>query len=100
MRTMIVAAVAMFSMAAFAGSTAWTAVPAQPASRSHFLARSLLWTCNDSGCFSVTDTAAALSMSECRGLAKQVGPLSSFATHRGAFTESQLAECNQAASAR
>jgi hypothetical protein len=98
--TIFAAAFALVSVPAFAGSSPWTAVPAQPSSLTHFVASSLIWTCSDSGCASVSDTSGALSMSECRALARQVGHLSSFATQKGAFTESRLAECNQAAPTR
>jgi hypothetical protein len=97
MRTIIIAAaLAAFAVPAFAQSP-WTATPVQPASKSGYVAASVVWDCDAAGCRSTSDTSGAVQMAECRGLAREVGPLSSFVGH-APFTADRLADCNKAAS--
>jgi hypothetical protein len=91
----LAAALAVLAVPAFADST-WTATPVHPSSNTGFVADSVVWSCGASGCLSQSDTSSADSMSECLGLARQVGPLSSFAGNTP-FNADRLAHCNQAA---
>ena len=96
MRTItLAAAFALLAVPAFA-DTPWTATPVQPSSQSGFVANTVVWSCGASGCWSQSDTSSADSMSECLGLARQVGTLSSFAGNTP-FNADRLAHCNQAA---
>jgi hypothetical protein len=98
MRTVIFAATfAVLSASAIADSSSWTAMPVQPSSVGQLVGNAVAWTCADSGCSSVSNTSGAVAMAECRALARRVGHLSSFVTGKGPFTDSRLAECNQAA---
>jgi hypothetical protein len=92
----LAAALAALAVPAFA-DTPWTATPVQPSSQSGFVADSVVWSCGGSGCWSQSDTSAADPMSECVGLARQVGPLSSFADSRASFSTGRLAHCNEGA---
>jgi len=97
MRTIILAAAIALTAAPAFAQTAWTAKPVEPSTASGFVGASVLWACDPSGCQSKSDTSGAVAMSECRGLAKQVGPLSSFVATMGSFDSARLAECNRAA---
>ena len=97
MRTTIVAAaIALIATPAFA-QPVWTAKPVESSIANGIVGASVVWSCDASGCESKSDTAGAVAKTECRGLAKQVGLLSSFVATMGAFDAAQLAECNKAA---
>jgi hypothetical protein len=99
MRTLIIpAALALLSASAIAGPV-WVAVPVQPSSMSRFVGNSVAWVCGESGCSSVTDITQAVSMAECKAVARQVGKLASFSTTKGPFPDGRLADCNEAARA-
>ena len=76
--------------------TPWTATPVQPSSQTGIVADTVVWNCGASGCVSASDTSDADQMSECRGLAKQLGPLSAFNGGKS-FSADRLANCNSAA---
>jgi hypothetical protein len=98
MRTIILAAaLAAFAAPAFAGSQ-WTATPVQPSSKTGFAAGSVVWDCDSTGCRSTSDTSDADQLSACRGVAREVGALSSFAGANGPFNPARLTSCNAAAS--
>jgi hypothetical protein len=97
MRTIILAAAIALTAAPAFAQTVWTAKPVESSNASGFVGASVMWSCGASGCQSKSDTAGAVAQSECRGLAKQVGPLSSFVATMGPFDVAQLAECNKAA---
>jgi hypothetical protein len=100
MRTItLAAALASLAVPAFA-ATPWTAVPVQPSSLYGFVSDTVIWNCGASGCLAVSDTSDANPMSECLGLARQVGPLSSFAAGSEVFDATRLARCNQVAKPR
>lgn len=97
MRVLIIAtALAALAAPAFA-DTPWTAAPTKAASKTGFVADSVIWSCGASGCWSQSDTSDADPMSECLGLARQLGPLTSFSGGKEPFNEARLARCNQAA---
>jgi len=75
----------------------WTAVPAKPSTDTGFIGGLIIWDCSASGCESMSDTTATGDLNECAGLAKRVGPLSSFSGNKGPFDAAQLAKCNAAA---
>ena len=89
------AAAAAIATPAFAES--WTAVPAQPSHATGFVGSNIIWDCNDSGCHSTSDTSSGDELSECRGVARQVGQLTSFTGGKEALSAERLARCNQAA---
>src|SRR5271156_4841311 len=89
-------AVAAIAAPAFA-DTAWTAAPASPSSKVGFVGDSVIWNCGAGGCTSQSDTSGADPMSECLGLARQLGPLTAFAGGSAPFTDARLAHCNEAA---
>ena len=96
MRTIILAAaIAAFAAPAFAAGS-WTAVPVQPSTKTAFAGSAVIWTCAAGGCHATSDTFTADELSECKALARKLGPISSF-TGRAAFAEARLAACNAAA---
>jgi hypothetical protein len=99
MATRIVPVALILLAASAAAGPIWTAVPAQPSVMSRFVGNTVAWVCSDTGCSSVTDTTQAVAMSECKAVARQVGKLSAFSTGKGPFTDSRLADCNEAARA-
>jgi len=96
MRLILFAAAAV-ALASPAFADSWTAEPVQPAKMSGFVASSLIWNCDGAACRAVSETMDADELSECRGLAREVGPLSSFTGHKDAFAADRLAKCNQSA---
>jgi hypothetical protein len=96
LRTIILAAaLAALAAPAFAES-AWTAQPAQPASVSDLSAGDVLWTCDKSGCQTVSDLSGASPMIACWGLVRNLGPLTAF-TGSQPFDADHLAKCNKVA---
>ena len=97
MRTIIlVAAIAALAAPAFAAGS-WTAVPVQPSTKSSFAGSGVIWSCAANGCHATSDTSTADELSECKALARQLGPLSAFAGRAAPFAEARLAACNAAA---
>jgi hypothetical protein len=97
MKTVIVAAaLAAFALPAFAGAP-WTAIPVQASTKTAIVAGSVIWDCNASGCHTTSDTAAADSLSACRGLAKEVGELTTFSSDGQAYAAARMARCNAVA---
>jgi hypothetical protein len=94
MRVILLAsALAVLSTSAFAAAP-WTATPAQPINDNGFVGQSVVWNCNASGCASQSDTGSADAMGECRGVAREVGTLTSFIGDHP-FDAAHLAACNQ-----
>ncbi len=95
MRFLILAgALVALSAPAFA-DTPWTAKPVQPSTQTGFVGDSALWDCTaTSGCTTESDTSGASPMTECRGLAAQLGQLSSFSGGGETFDATRLAHCN------
>jgi hypothetical protein len=96
MRTFVIAA-ALAALAAPAFAAPWSAVPAVAANKAGFVADTVIWDCNSSGCATKSDTSGADELSECKGLAREVGTLTSFTGERGALSEARLATCNKSA---
>jgi hypothetical protein len=92
----IAVALAAICTPAFAGATL-TAAPATPSTKQGFVGGSVIWSCDNSGCRSTSDTTGADTLSACRGLAAQVGALTVFAVNGQAVTAVRLAACNTAA---
>jgi len=96
MRTFVIAA-ALAALAAPAFAAPWSAVPAAASSKTGFVASTVIWDCAASGCVAKSDTNGADELSECKGLAREVGALTSFTGERGAMSEARLATCNKSA---
>ena len=58
---------------------------------------SVCFTCSASSCVASTDTSSADPATECRGLAREVGALTTFVTDAGPISADRLARCNKAA---
>ena len=93
---LIAAALAAVCTPAFAGAVL-TATPATPSSKQGFVAGSVIWSCDSSGCRSTSDTTGADTLTACRALAAQVGALTAFSTNGQAVTATRLAACNATA---
>jgi hypothetical protein len=95
----LAAALAALAVPALA-DTPWTATPVQASSKTGFVGDTVVWNCGASGCWSASETSDADQMSECRALAQQLGPLSSFSGANETFNADKLAHCNSAAPKR
>jgi hypothetical protein len=73
----------------------WTATLQTAATKASFIGHSVLWACTDTGCVSRSDTPTDDEMGACKGVAKQVGPLTAFVAGHGAFNAARLARCNE-----
>lgn len=97
MRTYIAAlALAALATPAFAASS-WTATPAQAASKAGFAGKSVIWSCDTSGCHSTSDVSEADELTECKALAHELGTLTAFSGRTGPITAARLSKCNAAA---
>jgi hypothetical protein len=94
---MILLAAAAVALASPAFADSWTAVPVQASNQTGFVGSTITWDCNTSGCRAVSDTSGGEELAECRGVAREVGPLSSFTGSKDAFSADRLTHCNQAA---
>ena len=92
----LAAALAAFAVPAFAEGT-WTATPAKPTTEQGFVSGGTIWNCDTGGCRTVSDTSMADSLDACRGLAREVGPLTAFTTDGHAYSANRLASCNASA---
>jgi hypothetical protein len=94
---MVVIAAAAAALASPALADSWTAAPVQPSHLTGFVGSTVIWDCNGSSCRAVSDATSGDEIAECRGLAHQLGPLSSFVGHKDAFSAERLEACNRAA---
>ena len=95
MRTFLLAtAIAALAAPAFAGSD-WTAAPARPSSETGFVGSSVVWDCHGSTCVAASDTSQASPSAECRAVAHEVGPLTSFTGPNGPLGADALSVCNK-----
>lgn len=90
------AALALFSAsAAYADSDIFTVQLQAPTSETTVAARNTVWTCEGEICRARPNHA--VSVSACRALAREVGPVASYGTDERQLTEEQLAACNSSA---
>ncbi len=82
-----------FAGAAFAGPITATLQNPQ-ASQGQVIAASAVWNCAGATCVSHLAPDASEGVSGCRALAKQVGPLASYAGQRKPLDAAALAKCN------
>ena len=97
MKSLIVAAALVFVAAPAFASSEWTATPAKAASKQGFVAGSVIWSCDSSGCRSTSDTSGADALTSCRELSRQVGQITAFSANGRVFTAEKLTSCNVSA---
>ena len=97
MKSFIVAAAVAFVASPAFASSAWTATPAKAASKQDFVAGSVIWSCNSSGCHSTSDPSGADALTSCRELGRQLGQITAFSANGRVFTAENLAACNVSA---
>ena len=77
-----------------AGGTYYRAELASPATQARFVARDVVWACNDVSCVAGQGTSRPLII--CSALAKVVGPVTSFTAGGKAIEAEELTRCNAA----
>lgn len=97
MKSFLLAATIAAVAAPALASGVWTATPAQASSKTSFVAGSVIWACSGSTCRTTSDTTGADSLSACRDLASQLGPITAFAIDGHAYSTQRLASCNVSA---
>ncbi len=81
--------------AAQAGSLYRATLAETPSERVHVIRRAP-WVCEGDNC--ATDQARSRPANVCHSVARELGPVTAFTVDEEAFSDEELAECNQAAS--
>jgi hypothetical protein len=90
------ATITLFASAATVASTdRYTATLVQPlGNKKEFIAEHNAWTCEGSACVLVSTPTDADSVTSCRRLMKQVGPVAAYGRPGNLFDAKKLAACN------
>ncbi|NWG52459.1 MAG: hypothetical protein HXY28_01955 [Hydrogenophilaceae bacterium] len=75
----------------------FTAQLQAPAQESRVIARSTLWTCEGDVCRAMP--RHGVSVSACRALVREIGPVTSYGAEDDQLSAAQIAECNASSSA-
>jgi hypothetical protein len=86
----------LFSATAAQAGAAYRATLAETPTERVFVIRHAPWLCEQDSC--ATDQARSRPANVCHSVARELGMVTAFTVNEEAFTEDELARCNEAAS--
>ena len=91
---------AAFSVAQAEGSFASASLSSPVSRATQVIAGGAVWTCEGSSCRAPVTSDATLSVSACKQLAREAGPVVDYAVDRQKLSDAELQRCNGGRSPR
>jgi hypothetical protein len=91
---LVTVALSLLSATAFAKGEPLVATLSKPVEKQKPVLASMIWRCEGTTCTSASPQQGSPSAA-CRAVAKRFGPVVSFTSAKGEFTQEQLAQCNR-----
>lgn len=93
-RVMVTVALSLLSASAFAAEVPLVAALSKSIDKQKPVLASMIWRCEATTCTSASPSQGSPSAA-CRAVAKRFGPVVSFTSSKGEFSQEQLTQCNR-----